>query len=125
MKDFRHGFNRVIEIVQAQHLERTGSEHGAITWLARQLGTSKQSVDNWRKRDGFPYRYARKLMRITGLSEAEIWPGGIAVSVDFPVELWNDVVKASGDFGRTAPETVVELVRIGLSKGKKHGAQEG
>src|ERR1700678_854416 len=109
MKDFREGFDRVVAVVKARHKDKFGTEHGALSALAGELGISRQTLDNWRKRDGFPYHFSRKLMKITGLTEADIWPGGIAVSVDFPPKLWDEVVEKSEEVRRSPPETVIEL----------------
>jgi hypothetical protein len=114
MNDFREGFERVMAVVREQHKARTGSERGAAAWLAKELKTSRQGIFNYQKRNGFPYHLARKLMKITGLTEADIWPGGIAVSVDFPPKLWDEVVVKAEEVRRPPPETVVELVKIGL-----------
>ena len=125
MADFLDGYARVMEVVRAQHKERTGREIGAASWLARQLGCTRQSIDNYGKKryrkaqSGFPRRYAAKLMKITGLSEDEIWPG-VTIPVNFPSEVWDGM---SGIQKRTdAPMSAVavELVRIGLkSNGEK------
>jgi predicted DNA-binding transcriptional regulator AlpA len=118
MKDFREGFDNVMAVVIAQHKERTGSEIGALSWLAKQFGVSRQTIDNYRKRKGFPSRYTKKLMRLTGLSEDEIWPLGITTEVNFPTKIWDSVITQAQKTGRTGPETVVELVRIGLKSEK-------
>ena len=125
MADFLDGYARVMAIVRAQHKERTGREHGAGQWLATKLGCTRQSIDNYGKKryrgtqGGFPRRYAAKLVKITGLSEDEIWPG-VTIPVNFPSEVWQEVAKRSERAIRSPPETVVELVRIGL---KSNGEQ--
>jgi hypothetical protein len=114
MADFLDGHARVMAVVRAAHKERTGNERGADSWLAGKLGVSRQSVDNWSKRKGFPRKYAAKLVKITGLTEDDIWPGTRA-TVDFPTEIWDTVTKRARRAGRSPPEIVVELVRIGLN----------
>ncbi len=116
MADFLDGHARVLAIVRAAHKERTGHERGADSWLAGKLGVSRQSVDNWSKRKGFPRKYAAKLVKITGLTEDDIWPG-VSVSVNLPTETWDEVKKRSRKANRSPPEIIVELVRIGLNSG--------
>lgn len=106
-------------VVRAAHKERTGRELGAGAWLAKKLGVTRQSIDNYGNRKGFPRRFAAKLVKITGLTENDIWPGTRA-TVDFPTEIWDTVTKRARRAGRSPPEIVVELVRIGLnSDGEK------
>ena len=109
MADFIDGHARVLAVVRAMHKERTGHEYGAAAWLADQLGVTRQSVDNWGKRDGFPRKYAAKLKEITGLTEADVWPG-VSVTVDFPTEVYDEVCTLPDP----VPIAVVKLVRIGL-----------
>ena len=113
MADFLDGHARVMAIVRAAHKERTGHEHGAGQWLASKLGCTRQTVDNWGKRKGFPRRYAAKLMRITGLNEYEIWPG-VSLTVDFPTEVWDTMRNLPDRDGAPMSTVVVDLVKIGL-----------
>ena len=109
MADFIDGHARVLAVVRAMHKERTGHEYGAAAWLAAQLGCTRQSVDNYGKSRGFPKKYAAKLMKITGLTEDDIWPG-VSVTVDFPTEVYDEVCTLPDP----VPIAVVKLVRIGL-----------
>ena len=114
MADFLTGHARVLAVVRAAHKQRTGSERGADAWLAGKLGVTRQSVNNYGMRKGFPRRFAAKLVKITGLTEDEIWPG-VAVEVNLPTEVWDEVKKRARKASRSPPEIVVELVRIGLN----------
>jgi len=116
MADFLDGHARVMAIVRAAHKEKTGHEHGAGQWLAGKLGVTRQSVDNWGKRKGFPRKYAAKLMRITGLTEDDIWPG-VSITVDLPTDIWDVLKRVCGDKPMSA--VVVELVEIGLKSRSK------
>ena len=121
MADFLDGHARVLAVVKAAHKKRTGSERGADSWLAGKLGISRQSINNFGKKrwrtaaGGFPRKFAAKLVKITGLTEEEIWPGAI-ISVHFPPETWDPISKRARKASRSPPEIVVELVRIGLEK---------
>ena len=124
MADFLDGYARVMAIVRAQHKERTGREYGAGQWLATKLGCTRQSIDNYGKKryrgtqGGFPRRYAAKLVKITGLSEDEIWPG-VTIPVNFPSEVWDEMKGIQKRTGAPMPAVAVELVRIGLKSGEK------
>ncbi len=119
MADFLDGHARVLAVVRAAHKERTGNERGAAAWLASKLGCTRQSVDMWGKRKGFPRKYAAKLMRITGLTEDEIWPG-VSFRFDCPTEVWDQmkaIQKRTG--GPPMSVVAVELIQIGLKSRSK------
>lgn len=80
------GYDLAIATVQKMHEERTGHARGALAWLADKLGTSRQNVDNWSKRAGFPPRFVPKVARITGLAPGTIRPE--TVLVEHLVEDW-------------------------------------
>lgn len=115
MANFIDGYNLAMERVRALHKANTGHEHGAGAWLGSKLGVTRQSVDNWGKRNGFPREYAAKLCKITGLKESDIWPG-ITLPVDLPTEIADEIIIQSRKNRRSLAETVVELVRIGLKR---------
>jgi len=116
MADFLTGHARVMAVVRAAHKDRTGSERGADTWLADKLGVTRQSINNYGMRKGFPRRFAAKLVKITGLTEDDIWPG-VTIEVNLPTETWDLVKKRARKASRSPPEIVVELVQIGLNSG--------
>jgi hypothetical protein len=118
MANFIDGYNLAMARVRALHKANTGHEHGAGAWLAKQLDTTRQSIDNYGNRTGFPRKHAKKLCKITGLSESDIWPG-ITLPVDLPTEIADEIIVQSRRRRRSPAEIVVELVRIGLKRESK------
>lgn len=118
MANFIDGYNLAMARVRALHKANTGHEHGAGAWLAGKLGVTRQSVDNWGERNGFPRKYASKLCKITELAESDIWPG-ITLPVDLPSEIADEIIVQSRRRRRSPAEIVVELVRIGLKRESK------
>ena len=80
------GYDLAIERVKELHHQRTGKEHGAISWLAAELGTSRQTVDNWGDRTGFPINLVPKVSEITGLPPETIRPA--TVILEIPKSAW-------------------------------------
>lgn len=68
------GYDLVISRVKARHLKETGHEYGALAALAEQLGVSRNTLDNWSRRAGFPPQYVAKVSEITGLPQKVIRP---------------------------------------------------
>jgi hypothetical protein len=119
MANFIDGYNLAMARVRALHKAKTGHERGAGAWLATQLGVTRQSIDNFGDRSsGFPRKHAKKLCKITGLSESDIWPG-ITLPVDLPTEIADEIIVQSRRRRRSPAEIVVELVRIGLKRESK------
>lgn len=85
------GYDLAIARVKELHKERTGMEHGALAWLGRELGTSRQTIDNWSERLGFPSEYVGKVSEITGLKPEDIRPE--TVIVELPKSAWSAVPK--------------------------------
>lgn len=118
MADFIDGYRRVIEVVRARHKAKHGHEHGALAAFAVHLGVSRQTLDNWASRKGFPRKYGAKIMKFTGLRPEEIYPG-VERPITFPPPVDDEIVEMSRANRQGISETVVQLVRSGLnSKGK-------
>lgn len=68
-----NAYRRAIEIIRDDWYTKHNRHNGALKWFAEQLGVSKQTLDNWRKRHGFPPKYLPKICEITKLSEKELF----------------------------------------------------
>lgn len=87
------GYDLVIAKVRDMHEARTGKRHGAIAWLAGKLGITRQTIDNWSDRNGFPPHYVPKVAKITGLSAAVIRPK--TVVKEMPQPAWDGICATS------------------------------
>jgi hypothetical protein len=88
-------YDKVMGRIDEIHFEKHGRTHGARAWLAHQLGTSRQTLDNWGKRVGFPERHIKKISKITGLTSQEVRPE--TVMVQMPVEIWKEICESLPD----------------------------
>lgn len=80
-------YDAVIEHVKAARERETGTRHGARTWLAKQLGMSRQALDNMSQRDGFPANRVADVSRIVGIPQKLIRPR--TLSVETPEDAWD------------------------------------
>jgi hypothetical protein len=97
--------SRVIDLYEQEH----GTARGAITWLAGQIGTSRQNIDNWGKKSGIPPAHVETIQKITGLKKDEIRPDTFLVEV--PKKAWN----------RLAPKELIDQSTIHSTRGRKYG----
>lgn len=70
LQAYDHVILQAKSIYKAEH----GTDFGAMAWLASQIGTTPQTLDNWKKRAGIPPAYVPKVMKITGLKKSEVRP---------------------------------------------------
>jgi hypothetical protein len=77
-------YDLVIAKVKEMHEAKTGRPHGAVSWLAKKLGKSRQTLDNWADRAGFPPNVVDKVAKITGLPPETILPD--TVNILMPTE---------------------------------------
>jgi hypothetical protein len=88
-------YDKVLSRVEEIYFEKYGKIHGSKAWLADQLGTSRQTVDNWGNRAGFPERHVKKISKITDLTHEQVHPD--TVIVQLPVDVWNEICEAMPD----------------------------
>ena len=94
------GYDRVIAAVQ----RITGKRWGAASWLAEQLGESRQVIDTYRKRGFFPLRHVDRIAELTQLAEFEIQP-----------DPGPDILKLSKKWHVSIREAEIRVMRIGLA----------
>jgi len=97
--------SRVIDLYSQEH----GTTRGALSWLATQIETSRQNIDNWGKKSGIPPAHVETIQKITGLKKDEIRPDTLIVEV--PKKAWS----------RLAPKELVDQSTIHSTKGRKYG----
>lgn len=83
------GYDLAIAKVRDMHQKRTGKTRGAVAWLAGKLGISRQTVDNWHDRNGFPPEYVGRVAKIVGLKPDEIRP--VTVIKEIPELAWDGI----------------------------------
>ncbi len=85
-----HAYDRVIALIEEKYKrEHDGSAYGARIAFANMLGVSRQTLDNWGNRSGFPVQYIDLIAKITGLRADEIRPK--SVIVELPIDLWDKI----------------------------------
>jgi DNA-binding XRE family transcriptional regulator len=84
-------YDRAIAKAKELHEARTGKKHGAVTWLASKIGVSRQTIDNWEDRAGFPERYVSKVAKVLGMAPEEVRPRSL--NADFAMTTWLAICK--------------------------------
>jgi hypothetical protein len=56
-----------MRLVEAYHKKRYGLPRGAKTWIANELGVSKQAITEFRNQGRFPNGYLPRIAQITGI----------------------------------------------------------
>lgn len=106
------GYDRAVAKIKAIHKERTGHEYGALVWLGRELGVTRQTIENWSKRSGFPLEYVARVAELTGLRAEAVRPD--TVLIDIPKKSWRAMSAAS-------PEHAKQASIIPYNSRRKHG----
>lgn len=104
-------YDRVIARVREIHRAKHGSKHGAMNWLAEQIGTTRQTIDYWGRRAGIPPSRVPAIAKITGLSEDEIRPE--TDLIEMPSKAWKYLC-------RNNPKEIINQATI-HPKGHKYG----
>ena len=73
-------------------VERTGKDRGAASWLARELGISRQLLLKYSK-TGFPLVLVSDVAKIIGAHPNDI----LMLNIDIPFNAWRDVPKSIAD----------------------------
>lgn len=68
------GYDTAIKRYTDIHEGRTGTKRGAVLAIARAIGVSRQTIDNWGERSGFPDQYIPAIADLTGLPQKVIRP---------------------------------------------------
>lgn len=96
-------YDRVIAAAQAI----TGKEWGAASWLADQIGVSRQLVDTFRRRGGFPEKYVNDICRVTKLPRDQV-----------STDLTPEIIKLSRKWRCSVKEAEERVLRAGLAQFK-------
>ena len=99
----KNAYDRVIAAVQA----KTGKERGAASWLADHIGVSRQLVDTFRRRGGFPEKYVSNICRVTGLPRDQV-----------STDLTPEIVRLSRKWRCSVKEAEDRILRAGLAQFK-------
>jgi hypothetical protein len=75
------GYDLAIAKVKDLYEAKTGRKHGAMTWLADKLEISRQALDNWGERNGFPPKFAAKVAKITGFPVHWVRPKTVQIEM--------------------------------------------
>ena len=81
---------------------------GAKSWLAHQIGVSRQLMDAFRRRGGFPEKYVPKICEVTGLE-----PDQVRSDIDFELKQYASKRRISVKEARQI------LLRIGVEQVKR------
>jgi hypothetical protein len=106
------GYDLAIEKAKHLHKERTGKHHGAVAWLAGKLGVTRQTIDNWSERAGFPEEHVSKVARLLDIPAEIIRPE--TVLAEMPKTAWETIAKIT-------PKFLIDQAVVYSSKRRRHG----
>ncbi len=106
MEKSQNGYDRAIEKVLKKYQAKYATERGAMSWLAKELGISKQAVNQAGNRGVVPPEWLEKMSEITGVSVPELLDSDVIAEVNDLSRKWRSTVH----------ETEVALIRIGLDR---------
>lgn len=104
-------YDNVMKKVHEMYAAEFGRQHGAIAWFAKELGTSRQNIDNWSKRTGFPPKFVPQIARITKMKKEEVRPHTILI--EMPKAAWEELCAL-------APEMTSQAI-VHNQLGRKYG----
>ena len=100
--------DRVIARVKDLYSQEHGTDIGARTWFADQLGVTRQCLDKWQVRNGIPRKYVARVAEITGMKKEEIRPDTILL--ELPKKTWSAICReASKDLTDQATIHVLRM----------------
>ncbi len=109
-RDNAYGYVMVMRAIQARSADGASPQ----TWLATQLGVTRQAVHFWAKNGGIPAKHAPAVSRLTGLSEIEIRPEDIAHKL--PGSIFDKISKQAKALGKGFGDHLVDIIMKGLGK---------
>jgi len=83
-------YDTVLLRVEDVYAAKFGKKRGAITWFAKELRTSRQNIDNWRKRTGIPVKFVGPTARLLGMKKTEVRPATFLVEI--AIGSWEEIV---------------------------------
>jgi hypothetical protein len=106
------GYDLAIEKAKHLHTQRTGKPHGAVAWLAGKIGVTRQTIDNWGKRAGFPEKYVSKVAKVLDIPPETVRPS--VYDAIIPVLTWEKLSKIT-------PKSILDEVVIFRRKRRRVG----
>lgn len=82
------------------------------SWLAEQLGISRQTTHFWQASGGIPPKHLAAVSKLTGLSPLEIRPEDIATII--PGSLFDEIAKQAEAKRTTFTARLVSILKAGL-----------
>jgi YdaS antitoxin of YdaST toxin-antitoxin system len=107
-RDNLYGYSLVIQAVRS----KIGPDESPQTWLATQLGTSRQACHFWANSDGIPAKHVPAVSQLTGLSAIEIRPEDVATMI--PGSVFDEIAKQATAKRTTFTARLVAVLRLGL-----------
>lgn len=107
-RDNLYGYAQVVKAIQAQ----IGPNSSPQSWMAEQLGVSRQVAHFWSSSDGIPAKYVPIMSKLTGLSALEIRPEDIATII--PGSMFDEIAKQAEARRTTFTARLVAVLRAGL-----------
>jgi Putative antitoxin of bacterial toxin-antitoxin system, YdaS/YdaT len=90
--------------IEAAHKRLAGTAFGAYSWIARELGVSRETVRQWVDRGSVPEAYIPAVQKLTGMG-ADTMQQDITERVD----------ALSRKLKKSPRDTEIHLMRIGLA----------
>jgi hypothetical protein len=106
------GYDLAIEKAKHLHTQRTGKPHGAVAWLAGKIGVTRQTIDNWSERAGFPEEYVSKVAKLLDMPPEVIRPE--TVIAELPKTVWEAIAKIT-------PRFLIDQAIVYTTKRRRHG----
>jgi hypothetical protein len=100
-KNINPGFELAITTIN----QKLGDYRGAIGWLAKELGVSRQSVNYW-KVSGFPAAVVPKVSKLIGVPERDLDSRAIVLRI--PELAWTVICNTSP---KSATNQAVDITR--------------
>lgn len=101
--------------VMAEIRRRIPERASPQSWLAAELGVSRQIIYRWEV-DGFPEKHIDKIANLLGLSPAQIAPSTVAQYL--PGSLFTEIADQAKDRKLTFMARFIAIVRAGISSSK-------
>ena len=104
------GFQFVIHAVEAK-TGKTGAKSGVRSWLADQLGITRQTLNNFERRGrGIPQKYVPAICKLLKLEPTDIRP----TPVYLPSDVMKRVLARCRRSRKSVEAMITELVQLGL-----------
>lgn len=82
-----NAFERVMRLVEAYHRQQFQRSNGAKTWIAAELGVTKQALVTFQKQGRFPKGYIHRIAALLG-TNVEVLMGDFSGDVEALAKKW-------------------------------------